>query len=101
MRNAVWCKPRHEKMTYQFQRITPECQKKLRLIELKGLASQLSKSTDCEDAFQLAEFCHSYADNFIHASVPKDVLVDADGACTALMVAAMFMETVNDKGWMS
>jgi hypothetical protein len=88
-------------MTYQFQKITPECQKKLRLIELKGLASQLSKSTDWEDAFQLAEFCHSYADNFIHASVPKDVLADAGCACTALMVAAMFMETVNDKGLMS
>ena len=88
-------------MKYQFQRITPECQKKLRLIELKGLASQLSKSTDWEDAFQLAEFCHSCADNFIHATVPKDVLVNAGGACTALMVAAMLMETINDKGLMS
>ena len=101
MRNAVWCKPRHEKMTYQFQRITPECQKKLRLIELKGLASQLSKSTDCEDAFQLAEFCHSYANNFMRTPVPKDVLANAGSACAALMVAAMFMETVNDKGLMS
>lgn len=88
-------------MTYQFQIITPECQKKLRLTELQGLASQLSKSTDCEDAFQLAEFCHSYADNFIHATVPKDVLANAGGACTALMVAAMLMETINDKGLMS
>lgn len=88
-------------MKYQFQRITPECQKKLRLIELQGIASQLSEITDCEDAFRLAEFCHSYADNFIHATVPKDVLANAGGACTALMVAAMLMETINDKGLMS
>ena len=88
-------------MTYQFQIITPECQKKLRLIELQGLASQLSKTTDCEDAFQLAQFCHSYADNFIHATVPKDVLANAGSACAALMVAAMFIETINDKGLMS
>jgi hypothetical protein len=88
-------------MTYQFERFTPECQKKLRLIELQGLASKLSKTTDCEDTFQLAEFCHSYADNFIHAAVPKDVLADACSACAALMVAAMFMETINDKGLMS
>ena len=88
-------------MTYQFQKITPECQKKLRLIELQGLASQLSKTTDCEDAFRLAQFCHSYADNFIHATVPKDVLANAGSACTALMVAAMLMETINDKGLMS
>lgn len=88
-------------MTYQFQIITPECQKKLRLIELQGLASQLSKTTDCEDAFWLAQFCHSYADNFIDATVPKDVLANAGSACAALMVAAMFMETINDKGVMS
>jgi hypothetical protein len=88
-------------MTYQFQRITPECQKKLRLTELQGLASKLSKTTDCEDAFQLAQFCHSYADNFIHATVPKDVLANAGSACAALMVAAMFMETINDNGLMS
>jgi hypothetical protein len=88
-------------MTYQFQIITPECQKKLRLIELQGLASQLSKTTDCEDAFRLAQFCHSYADNFIDATVPKDVLANASSACAALMVAAMFMETINDKGLMS
>lgn len=88
-------------MTYQFQIIAPECSKKLRLIELQGLASQLSKTTDCDDAFQLAQFCHSYADNFIHATVPKDVMSNAGGACTALMVAAMLMETINDKGLMS
>lgn len=88
-------------MTYQFQIITHECQKKLRLIELQRLASQLSKSTDCEDAFQLAEFCQSYADNLIHATVPKDVLANAGGACTALMVAAMLIENINDKGLMS
>lgn len=57
-------------MTYQFERFTPECQKKLRLIELTGLASQLSKSTDCQDAFQLAEFCHYYA--AIHVDMIAD-----------------------------
>lgn len=88
-------------MTYQFERFTPECQKKLRLIELIGLASQLSKATDCEDAFRLAEFCHAYANNFMHAPVPKEVLANVGSACAALMVAAMFMETVNDKGLMS
>ena len=88
-------------MTYQFERFTPECQKKLRLIELTGLASQLSKSTDCEDAFHLAEFCHSYADNLIHATVPKDVLANVGSACAALMVAAMLIENINDKGLMS
>ena len=88
-------------MTYQFERFTPECQKKLRLIELQGLGSRLSKTTDCEDAFMLAQFCHSYANNFIHAAVPHDVLANVGNACAGLMVAAMFMETVNDKGWMS
>lgn len=83
-------------MTYQFERFTSECQKKLRLIELQGLASQLSKTTDCEDAFWLAQFCHSYADNFIDATVPKDVLANAGNACAALMVAAMYTESVND-----
>ena len=88
-------------MTYQFERFTPECQKKLRLIELQGLASRLSKSTDCEDAFRLAQFCHSYANNFMRAPVLKDVLANVGSACAALMVAAMFMETVHDKGLMS
>ena len=88
-------------MTYQFKRFTPECQKKLRLIELQGLASRLSKTIDCEDAFRLAELCHSYANNFMRAPVRKDVLANVGSACAALMVAAMFMETVNDKGLMS
>ena len=83
-------------MTYQFQTITPECQKKLRLIELQGLASQLSKSTDCKDAFQLAQFCYQFANKFINSGISKDVLDDACSACSALMVAAMFAEAVND-----
>ena len=83
-------------MTYQFQRITTECQKKLRLIELQGLASQLSKTTDCEDAFQLAQFCSQFATKFINSGISKDVLDNVCSVCTALMVAAMFAEAVND-----
>jgi hypothetical protein len=83
-------------MTYQFQIITPECQKKLRLIELQGLASQLSKSTDCEDAFQLAQFCFQLATKFINAGISKDVLGNVCSACAALMVAGMYTEAAND-----
>jgi hypothetical protein len=83
-------------MTYQFQRITPECQKKLRLIELKGLASKLSKTTDCEDAFQLAQFCSQLATKFINADISKDVLDRVCSACAALMVAGMHTEAAND-----
>ena len=83
-------------MTYQFQIITPECQKKLRLIELQGLASQLSKSTDCEDAFQLAQFCSQFATKFINSDISKDVLDNVCSACAALMVAVMYAELVND-----
>lgn len=83
-------------MTYQFQIITPECQKKLRLIELQGLASQLSKTTDCEDAFHLAQFCSQFAYKFINSDISKDVLDDVCSVCAALMVAAMYAELVND-----
>ena len=83
-------------MTYQFQMITHECQKKLRLIELQGLASQLSKTTDCEDAFRLAQFCSQFATKFINADISKDVLDDVCSVCAAIMVAAMFAEAVND-----
>jgi hypothetical protein len=83
-------------MTYQFQRITPECQKKLRLIELQGLASQLSKTTDCEGAFQLAQFCSQFATKFINSGISKDVLDNVCSVCAALMVAAMYAELVND-----
>lgn len=88
-------------MTYQFERFIPEWQSKLRLIELQGLVSQLIKTTDCEGTFRLAQFCHSYANNFMRAPVPKDVLANVGSACAALMVAAIFMETINDKGLMS
>ena len=84
-------------MTYQFERFTPECQKKLRLIELKGLASQLSGATDCEDAFQLAQFCSQFATKFINSGISKDVLDNVCSACAAVMVAAMFAEAVNDE----
>jgi hypothetical protein len=83
-------------MTYQFERFTPECQKKLRLIELQGLASQLSETTDYKDAFQLAQFCYQFATNFINSGISKHVLDDACSACSALMVAAMFTEAVYD-----
>jgi len=56
-------------MTYQFERFTPECQKKIRLIELQGLASQLSETTDYKDAFQLAQFCYQFATNFINSGI--------------------------------
>lgn len=83
-------------MTYQFQIITPQCQKKLRLTELQGLASQLSEMTDCEDAFRLAQFCSQFATKFINSGISKDVLDNVCSACAALMVAAMYTEAVND-----
>ena len=84
-------------MTYQFQRVPPECQKKLRLIELHGIASQLSKTTDCEDAFRLAQFCSRFAAKFVNGGISKDVLDNVCSACAALMVAAMYTEAVNDR----
>lgn len=83
-------------MTYQFDNFTTECRKKLRLIELQGLASLLSKTTDCEDAFRLAEFCSQFATRFINAGISKDLLDNVCSACAALMVAAMYTEAVND-----
>ena len=83
-------------MTYQFQRITAECSEKLRLIELQGLASKLSETTDCEDAFQLAQFCSQLATKFINAGISKDVLGNVCSACAALMVAGMYAEAAND-----
>jgi len=83
-------------MTYRFERFTPECRKRLRLIELQGLASQLSKTTDCEDAFRLAQFCSQFATRFINAGISIDVLDNVCSACAALMVAAMYTEAVND-----
>ena len=83
-------------MTYQFQRITPKCQKKLRLIELQGLASKLSKTTDCEGAFQVAQFCSQFATKFINSGISKDMLDNVCSVCAALMVAAMYAELVND-----
>lgn len=83
-------------MTYQFEKFTTECRKKLRLIELQGLASQLTKTTDCEDAFQLAQLCYQFATKFINSGISKDVLDNVCSACAALMVAAMFAEAVND-----
>jgi hypothetical protein len=83
-------------MTYQFEKFTPECRKKLRLIELQGLASQLSKTTDCEDAFRLAQFCSQFAIRFINSGISKDLLDHVCSACAALMVAALNTEAVND-----
>lgn len=83
-------------MTYQFENFTTDCRKTLRLIELQGLASQLSKTTDCEDAFRLAQFCSQFAAKFFNASISKDLLDNVCTACAALMVAAMYTEAVND-----
>ena len=83
-------------MTYKFKRFAPKCRKTLRLIELQGLASQLSKTTDCEDAFRVAQFCSQFATRFINAGISRDVLNNVYVACAALMVAAMYTEAVTD-----
>lgn len=82
-------------MTYRFQRITLEHQKKLRLVEIKNSAAKLGDATECDDAFHLFAFCQSYANNFLHGELSIDVLTNAIGACESLIAAAMQAEIAN------
>lgn len=89
-------------MTYQFKRFMPgigpeNCVKRLRLVELQGIATRLIGTTDCENAHWLAQLSSAYATAYIYADVSEEVLSGIDRVCHALMVAAMQAEALNDR----
>jgi len=89
-------------MTYQFEKFMLEIGpkdrvKRLRLVELQGIATRLIRTTDCENAHWLAQLCSAYATAYIYADVSEEVLAVIHRVCQALMVAAMHAEALNDR----